>query len=129
MFDMNGGGDGLQDFPLEHYFAPQVYGRKMLIPKGGYIVGKVHRHAHLNVVISGRAIVATPYGREEVKAGDVFVSKPWTKRAVHAVEDTVWLTIHPNESDTQDLQAIESYVIAAPTFSALTAEERQFLEH
>ena len=128
LFDLNGGGDGLEDFPLDHYFAPQVYGRKMLLPAGSTIVGKVHRHAHLNVVISGHAIVATPFGREEVRAGDVFVSKPGTKRAVRALVDTVWLTIHPNETDTQDLAEIERFVIAAPTFEALTAEDKKLLE-
>lgn len=128
MFDLNGGGDGLDDFPLDHYFAPNVYGRRMLLPAGSTIVGKVHRHAHLNVVISGHAIVATPFGREEVRGGDVFVSKPGTKRAVTALVDTVWLTIHPNETDTQDLAEIERFVIAAPTFDALTADDRKLLE-
>lgn len=128
MFDTNGGGDGLEDFPLKHHFAPQVYGRQMLIPAGGTITGKIHRHAHLNVILSGRAVVATEFGREEVCAGMVFVSKPGTKRAVRAIEDTVWLTIHPNSSDTQDLSEIENYVIAAPTYAELGCEMAELIE-
>ena len=118
MFAMNGGGDGLQDFPLKHHFAPHVYGREMLIPAGGTITGKIHRHAHLNIIVRGHAVVATEFGDKEVRGGDVFVSEPGTKRAVHAIEDTVWITIHPNHSDTQDLKQIEEYEIA-PSYEAL----------
>ena len=118
MFAANGGADGLADCLLTHHHAPEVYGREMLIPAGTTIVGKIHRHAHLNVVISGRAWVATEFGRREVKAGDVFVSEPGTKRAVHAVEDTRWLTVHPNLSNTRNLAEIEAYVIA-PDYDAL----------
>lgn len=128
MKDINGGGDGLDDFPLTHHFAPGVYGREMLIPAGGTIVGKVHRHAHLNIVVRGLAKVATEFGSREVRGGDVFVSQPGTKRAVHAIEDTVWITIHPNTSDAHDLDEIERYVIAAPTYDALPHEEKEALQ-
>jgi len=117
--NLNGGGDGLEDFPVTHHFAPGVYGREMLIPKDGTIVGKIHRHAHLNVVVRGHARVSTEFGAREVRGGDVFVSQPGTKRAVHAIEDTVWITIHPNATDTQDLDKIEEYVIEANTFTDL----------
>ena len=118
MFEANDGGDGLEDFPLTHHFAPEVYGREMLLPAGKVIIGKIHRHAHLNIILSGRAVVATEFGRKEVSAGQVFVSEPGTKRAVMALEDTRWITIHPNQSNTQDLSAIEEYVIA-PSYDAL----------
>jgi hypothetical protein len=35
-----------------------------------------------------------------------------------ALEDTRWITFHPNPSNTQDLSAIEEYVIA-PSYDAL----------
>ena len=127
MFAHNGGADGLENCPLTHHFAPSVYGREMLIPAGGVIVGKIHRHAHLNVVIRGRAKVVTEFGEKIVSGGDVFVSEPGTKRAVYALEDTVWLTVHPNESNTQDLKAIEEYVIA-PDYEALGFDPQKQLE-
>lgn len=127
MFSVNGGGDGLETCPLTHHHAPQVYGREMLIPAGTTIVGKIHRHAHLNVIISGLAWVATEFGRREVRAGDVFVSEPGTKRAVHAIEDTRWMTIHPNQTDTRDLAALEAYVIA-PDYAALGSSNKENLQ-
>ena len=122
ILDLNGGHDGADQCPLTHHFAPKVYGREILLPAGSDVVGKIHRHAHLNVIVKGRALVATEFGSHEVKAGDIFVSEPGTKRAVHAIEDTVWMTIHPNEADTQDLAQIEEYVIA-PSYDALSFED------
>lgn len=122
ILDLNGGHDGADQCHLTHHFAPKVYGREILLPAGSDVVGKIHRHAHLNVIVKGRALVATEFGSHEVKAGDIFVSEPGTKRAVHAIEDTVWMTIHPNEADTQDLEQIEEYVIA-PSYDALSFED------
>jgi quercetin dioxygenase-like cupin family protein len=127
MFDINDGESNADSCPLTHHFAPGVYGREILLPKGVRVVGKIHRHAHLNVVVSGRAMVATEFGKREVKGGDIFVSEPGAKRAVHALEDTVWMTIHPNESNTQDMSAIEEYVIA-PDYGAIGMQAPELLE-
>jgi len=84
----------------------------MFIPKGSVIVGKIHKHAHLNVILSGLIKVATEFGYHIYEAPKVWVSEPGTKRAVYALEDTRWLTVHPNFANTEDLEELESYVIA-----------------
>lgn len=104
------------DTPLRHFFAPGVYGREMSIPAGTLIVGKIHRHAHLNIISQGRVRVVTEFGEHELTAPHTFVSEPGTKRAVLALEDTIWTTIHPTTST--DLEEIEREVIA-PTYEAL----------
>ncbi len=112
---------GEDPFPLTHLFAPGMYARKIHIPAGHVIIGKIHRHQHLNFVMKGRCMVATEYGKKEVKAGDVFVSEAGLKRAVYAVEDCEWVTVHHNPTDTQDLGEIQENVIV-PSFEALDAE-------
>ena len=104
-----------QDFPVEHVFAPGLYASQMCIPAGGLIVGKIHRHAHINTISKGRVWVVTEFGREELVAPVTFVSQPGTKRAVVAQEDTIWTTYHP--TDETDLEKIEAHVIA-PTYEA-----------
>lgn len=99
------------DSPLTHHFAPSVYGREMLIKAGSLIVGKTHRHSHLNVISKGRILVATEYGIETLEAPCTFVSPVGIKRAVLALEDTIWTTIHNNPTDTQDLKLLEDDVI------------------
>lgn len=104
--------EDLNERLLEHFFAPYVYGRKMIIPAGYVIVGKIHKHAHLNVITRGLIKVVTEFGDELYEGPRIWISEPGTKRAVYALEDTEWLTIHPNLDDTTDLEALEEYVIA-----------------
>ena len=97
--------------PLKHSFAPGVYVREIFIPKGTVLTGKIHRHAHPNFLMKGEVIVVTENGgRERLRAPRSMISEAGTKRAIIALEDTVWITVHAT-SET-DLQKIEDYVIA-----------------
>ena len=104
------------DFPLVHTFTEGNYARQMTIPKGSVIVGKIHRHAHLNFVMRGHVMVMTDEGVREIVGPCYFVSTPGTKRIVTAVEETVWVTIHP--TNETDLAKIEADIIA-PSFDDL----------
>ena len=102
--------------PLRHHFAPHSYGREMFLPRGTVVVGKIHKHAHVNVISQGRVRVFTEgEGALELVAPVTFVSSPGTKRCVEVLEDTTWTTMHvvsmasPSEAD---LPAIEREVIA-----------------
>ena len=110
----------------EHHFAPGVYGRAMLIPAGMCVVGKIHNHAHINVITRGIIRVVTEFGEDTYTGPKIWVSEPGTKRAVFALEDTEWLTIHANPTDTQDIGVIEDFVIAPDfeTFDRLAIESR-----
>lgn len=93
-----------------HLFAPGLYARQLLIPAGNLIVGKIHKHAHINTISYGRILVSTEFGVEEYVGHRSFVSEPGTKRAVFALEDTMWTTYHP--TNETDLAKIEDEVIA-----------------
>jgi hypothetical protein len=99
--------------PVTHHHAPGLYAREIFIPEGVLIVGKIHKHAHVNTISKGRVIVATEFGTQELVAPVTFVSLPGTKRAVVAQEDTIWTTYHPTEET--ELAKIEEAVIA-PSF-------------
>ena len=107
------------DCPVTHHFAPGLYAREIFIPAGFVIIGKIHKHAHVNTISRGHVVVATEFGKTELKAPATFVSQPGTKRAVVALEDTVWTTYHPTEET--DLSKIEEHVIA-PSFEAYEME-------
>lgn len=100
----------LEDCVVVHRFAPGCYAREMTIPKGVLIIGKIHRHAHLNIISKGKVSVITEFGPMHFEAPHTFVSDVGTKRVVFAEEETVWTTIHPTEET--DLEKIEEYVIA-----------------
>jgi len=96
--------------PVKHYFAPGCYAREMLIPKDCLIVGKIHKHEHLNTIAYGSVSVATLGGVNTYQGHNTFVSSPGIQRVVLALEDTMWTTYHP--TNETDLEKIEDEVIA-----------------
>jgi len=117
------------DMPeAEHYFAPGMYGRKLIIPAGMLVVGKIHKHSHFMMVAKGHALVVSEHDKHEVKAGEIYVSKVGAKRVVFAFEDTVFITVHLNPSNTQDMEAIECEHIEDEKFKKefhLSANKRE----
>lgn len=113
--------------PLTHSFAPGIYVREIFLPKGTVLTGKIHRHAHPNFLMRGSVVVVTEgAGRQYLRAPLALISPAGTKRAVVALEDTVWITVHHNPENLTDLEALEAEIIA-PDYAALLAggqEER-----
>lgn len=113
------------DCPLQHTFAPDVYLRTIVIPKGSVIVGKIHKHAHGNILSKGSVAVLTEAGGIERLEGPLtMVSEPGTKRALYALTELVWTTIHPNPTNTHDLEVIEDFTIAK-SFEEYEAQTQQ----
>ena len=107
--------------PLKHMFAPGIYVRQIFLPKGSVCVGKIHKHKHPNFLMSGVVDVVTEDGGiERLTAPMAMISPCGTKRAVHAIEDTVWITVHA--TNETDLDKIEEEVIAK-TYDELPDKE------
>jgi quercetin dioxygenase-like cupin family protein len=85
-----------------HYFADGIYAREVFRPAGTVIVGKVHRKEHLYIVTQGRVRVVMDDDMKEYAAPAVIVSKPGTKRAVYAIEDSVCMTVHRSKKRNLD---------------------------
>ena len=98
------------DPPVMHHFAPHNYAREIHMEAGSVVIGKLHKHAHVNVISQGHVTVVTEFGKEDYYAPCTFVSEPGIKRAVYCHTDVRWTTIHPTEST--DLEEIEDEVIA-----------------
>ncbi len=111
--------------PLTHTFAEGFYLRQIFIPKGTVLTGRIHKHSHPNFLMSGEVIVVTEHGgREHLKAPMAMISKAGTKRAVYAVEDTVWCTVHQTtETDPAcmvELLTVPDYAALEPAQAPLT---------
>lgn len=105
--------------PIDDAYGCCTYAREMFIPKGTLIVGKIHRHQHLNFIQKGKVSVATEFGVKYLEAPCTFVSEVGLKRVVIAEEDTIWVTVHLTKYDKEeDLDKIEDEVIA-PTYEEL----------
>lgn len=88
--------------PVWHHFAPGLYARKMLIPKGTVLTGAVHKTEHL-CIISGDIDVTTDDGiRRITDSHAIITSSPGAKRAGYAHEDTYWTTVHATDETDLD---------------------------
>lgn len=123
------------DFPVTHFKAPGMIGRQMLIPKGSLIIGKIHKHAHLNQISFGHVRVMTEFGPLEFKGPNTFTSQPGVKRVVLALEDTLWTTFHLNPDDLDpddeaEMLLLEEQIIAKSyeEFDKIAAQEAALLE-
>ena len=106
------------DPPLKHTFTTGVYVREIFIPKDSVIVGKIHRHDHINFISYGDVTVLTKDGLKRIIGPCTMVSTAGTKRALYAHEVTVWTTIHANPTEERDLEKLEDFIIAK-TYNAL----------
>lgn len=92
------------DCPVTHHFAPGVYMREMFIPQGVLLTGAVHKTAHMSVLSKGHIFILNGEERLELVAPATVLSPAGVKRAIYAVEDSTWMTIHAtNETDTAKL--------------------------
>lgn len=105
--------------PVKHHFAPGVYMRELFIPKGTTLTGKIHKTEHLNILSQGELTVWTEDGMKRLTASTVIKSQPGIKRVGYAHENSVWITVHHNMDDGQDVEKIEEMLIARSFDEAL----------
>lgn len=107
-----------------HFWLPGLYLRVLTLPAGCTVVGKIHRHDHYLAVLKGHAEVVDGFSRFDVEAGYSGVSPAGAKRAIHCYEETTFLTVHKNPSNTRDLSAIEAEHIAPDDAETLALAAR-----
>ena len=59
--------------PLKHWLAPGIYAREIHLPGGTVVVGKIHRHRHLNIISQGSVTCYTEFGLEHHTAPASFI--------------------------------------------------------
>lgn len=117
------------DLPVTHYFSEGVYARKLFIPKGIILTGKIHKYSQLNIMLKGEMDVLVDDKIVNIKAPFIVVSPAGTKRIAKALQDTEWLTIHGTRET--DIDKIEEQFIAQTEeeyLSFLTSEPKLPLE-
>lgn len=111
--------------PVDHYLAKGLYGRRIYVPAGSCVATYVHKIQHITIALKGRCLVVDQDGvHHEVVAPAVFVTEPGTQRAVLALTDTEWVTVHPtDETDVTKMEEVcccrsfeeyENYLAALP---------------
>ena len=119
------GENEVDDLEVKHYFAHGTYTRELFLPKGTVLTGKIHRYSCINIITKGKILAVTDEGEYEIAAPHVFVSGPSVKKAGYALEDTIWINVHPWEGE-ENLDLIEHEVIV-PSYEVLEMEIKEVL--
>ena len=98
--------------PIKHSFADGVYIRQMDMAVGSVVVGAIHKHLHVWFLLTGHITVATEDTTEDYIAPCYVVSTPGVKRVILANEDSIFVNIHKNPSNTQDISELEKEIVA-----------------
>ena len=98
--------------PIKHTFADGVYIRQMDIAKDTVVVGAIHKHLHVWFLLTGHVTIATENTTEDYIAPCYIVSTPGVKRVILANEDSIFVNVHKNPSNTQDIKKLEKEIVA-----------------
>ena len=97
---------------IKHTFADGVYIRQMDMKEGSAVVGAIHNHLHVWFLLVGHVVVATEDAVEEYVAPCYVVSTPGAKRVIQAYEDSIFVNVHKNPSNTRDLDMLEKEIVS-----------------
>lgn len=77
------------------------------MPAGALVTSATHRTEHPFVILKGAVRVASETeGSVIYRAPYIGITKPGTKRALHVLEETVWVTFHAtSETDVAKIGA------------------------
>ena len=99
-------------FPLKHTFADGIYVRQMNMNKGSVVVGAIHKHLHVWFLLTGHISVVTEDNTEDYIAPCYVVATPGTKRVIKANEDSIFVNVHKNPTNSQDISFLEKDIVA-----------------
>ena len=101
-----------EEFPLKHTFADGIYVRQMNMKKDSIVVGAIHNHLHVWFLLTGHVTIATENTTEDYIAPCYIVSTPGVKRVILANEDSIFVNVHKNPSNTQNIDELEKEIVA-----------------
>jgi len=99
-------------FPLKHTFTDGIYIRQMSMKKNSFVIGKIHKHNHVWFLLTGMISVADENNTVDHVAPCYVEAPAGSKRMIYAHEDSIWVNVHANPTDTQDLEELEELIIA-----------------
>ena len=101
-----------KEFALKHSFADGIYVRQMLMKKDSVVVGAIHNHLHVWFLLTGHITVATEDSTQDYVSPCYVVSTPGVKRVILANEESIFVNVHKNPTNTQDLDKLEAEIVS-----------------
>lgn len=96
-----------EDFPIKHNFSDQLYMREMKMKAGTFVVSAMHHTDHFWFLMTGIIQVTTDGETVEHIAPCFEKSIKGAKRLITCTEDCVFINVHKNPSNDQNLDKIQ----------------------
>jgi len=96
-----------EEFPLKHSFADGVYIRQMNMKKGSIVIGAIHKDEHVWFLLSGNLTIGT-----QTQVEDYVISKPGTQRIIYSNEDSIFVNVHKNPTNNQNIKELENELVS-----------------
>lgn len=106
------------EIPVRHEFIPGLYRREITFAPGTLATGKVHTVDHMDVMLTGQMIIATPDGPKLLTAPCTLITRAGDKKAGVALTEVIWTSYHPNPNNETDPAKLEA-MIACDGFEAI----------
>ena len=94
-------------FPLTHSFSDGIYIREMSMLEGGIVIGKIHNRSHTWFLMKGKIKIANEDGVVTYSAPTYVNANSGAKRVIVALEDSVFVNVHPNPDNITDTDELE----------------------
>jgi len=101
------------ELPLKHSFSDGIYTREIFIRKGMLAIGKIHKSDHTFFLMKGKLLLCTEEGVKEIEAPFYGNAIAGTKRVAVALEDTVFVNVHPNPNNITEIEKLEDIFVVS----------------
>jgi hypothetical protein len=101
------------EFPLNHLFSEGIYTREIFIKKGMFVIGKIHKFDHTFFLMKGKLMLCTDEGVKEIEAPYYGNATAGTKRVAVALEDTIFVNVHPNPNNIKEIEKLEETFVVS----------------
>ena len=99
-----------KDVKVTHDFTDGIYIRRMDIKAKAAVVGAIWKHEHFCFLLEGNITIADKYGVQDCIAPCYVKSLPGVQRVIHANEDSIFMNIHKNPTNTRNIDELELYI-------------------
>jgi hypothetical protein len=111
-------------FRIENDFADQLYMRRMYMPKDCLVVSAMHHTEHFWFLLKGKILVTTDGEEVEHTAPCFEKSIKGAKRLILSLEDSVFINIHKNPTNTKDMKKVEELLYSITLEEYLKKENK-----
>lgn len=94
---------------LSHQFEDGIYMRELTIPAGALCTTYVHKTNNMFFIFHGELLIWDEKSQwEHLQAFHRGKTKKGTKRIIYALDNVLWVTVHPNPDNCRDIEILES---------------------